>query len=127
MNAGGSRAERQGANLVRHLNERYADTVLFLARRAAHCPQADSAELLTIGEGDLSLSVQDREGTRTVRVPLPSATPGATDVRGRVKALLEATRAEHPDDPMTSLESARSGPAGLHARMAARHSTRDDG
>lgn len=105
------RAARQGANLARHLNQSYPDTVLFLARHAAGRPDAVEARLDSVTADELVLTVTAAGGTAVVRVPLSAAPGAAPDVRGRVRALLAVARQAAPGEPLTSLEK-QVGPPG---------------
>lgn len=96
------RGSRQAANLARHLNERYPDTVLFLARRAAGRPEATAAVLSSIDDDHLTLSLELPTEFTDVRVPLP--TGEGLDARRRLAELLRVTRAGSPGEPLTSLE-----------------------
>lgn len=97
------RAERQALNLARHLNERYPDTVLFLARNAAGQPAAMAAELLAVDSDGVTLCIDG--SAPAVRICFPatgSAEP--TEARSRLRQLVQATRAAHPSEALTSLE-----------------------
>lgn len=95
---------RQSANLARHLNGQHPQTVLLLARHAAGGrPDATTAELTGADDDGLTLTAATPDGQVELRLPLPDG----PDVRGRIAALLAATRAGLPDDgsvPLTSLE-----------------------
>lgn len=99
----GGRARRQSA-LTRHLNGRHPTTVLLLARHApGGRPDATAAELTGADEKALTLRVTTPDGAADLRLALPDG----PDIRGRIAALLRATRAGLPDDgsvPLTSLE-----------------------
>lgn len=96
------RAERQSANLARHLNGQHPSTVLLLARYApGGRPDATAAELTGVDDDGLTITATAPEGTADLRLALPDG----SDVRGRIRALLKATRAGLPDtEPPTSLE-----------------------
>lgn len=103
------RAARQSANLARHLNGQHPGTVLLLARHApGGRPDATAAELTAADDQDLTLTVTVAGGPTALRLELPAG----PDVRGRIGALLTATRAGLPDDgsiPLTPLELQMSG------------------
>lgn len=97
-----ARAQRQAMNLARHLNERHPDTALFLARFAAGQPDATAAQLLAVADTGLTLTTNCTSAP--VDVPFGTATDQPADVRSGTRALLVATRASHPHEPLTSLE-----------------------
>ncbi len=105
----GDRAGRESANLARHLNGQHPSTVLLLARHApGGRPAASAAELTGADDDDLTLSVTAPDGAAGLRLALPDG----PDLRGRIEALLKATRAALPDDgsvPLTSLEDQMGG------------------
>ena len=103
------RARRQSANLTRHLNGQHPSTVLLLARHApGGRPDTTTAELTGADEDGLTLRASVPDGDVVLRLALPEG----PDVRGRIGALLTATRAALPDDgsvPLTSLEEQMAG------------------
>ena len=101
------RAARQSANLARHLNGQHPTTVLLLARHApGGRPDATAAELTGAHEGGLAVTATTPGGQVDLRLALPDG----PDVRARIGALLEQTRAGLPDTvPLTSLEEQMSG------------------
>ncbi|MDP3713745.1 MAG: DUF2470 domain-containing protein [Mycobacteriales bacterium] len=105
----GDRAVRQSANLARHLNGQHPTTVLLLARHApGGRPDAAAAELTGADDDGLTLTATTPDGEVVLRLALPDG----PDVRGRIGALLKATRAGLPDDgsvPLTSLEEQMAG------------------
>lgn len=103
------RSQRQAVNLARHLNDRYSDTVLFLARFAGEATDATHAQLLAVDETGLTLSTDVRD--EPVHISFPSA-GGHPDVRARLAGLLGATRVAHPNEPLTSLEQQIGGTPG---------------
>jgi hypothetical protein len=114
--SGEDRAGRQSANLARHLNGQHPTTVLLLAQ---HAPSgrhdATAAELTGADDDGLTLKATVPEGTADFRLALPDG----PDVRGRIGALVKATRAGLPDTvPLTSLKE--QWPAAGAARTAAR-------
>ena len=120
MNEPNDRAARQSANLARHLNSQHPTTVLLLAR---HAPggrlDAEDAELTAVDDHGLKLKATTPDGD----VVLHLAMPDGPDARGRIAALLTATRAALPDDgsvPLTSLEQQMAG-GGRGPHGTARH------
>ncbi len=113
------RAGRQSANLARHLNGQHPTTVLLLAR---HAPggRADTTDAEMTGTDDdgLTVKVITPDGDAVLRLALPDG----PDVRGRIRALLRATRAGLPDSvPLTSLEyQMAGGGSGPHGSAAQR-------
>ena len=101
------RAGRQSAILARHLNGQHPTTVLLLSRHApGGRPDATAAELIRADDDGLTLKATVPEGTADLRLALPDG----PDVRGRIGALLKATRAGLPDAvPLTSLEEQMAG------------------
>lgn len=108
------RAARQGANLARHLNQSYPDSVLFLARLAGGKPDATAAELVSLTDAELLFQVTTAGAVQPVRVPLPPAADTGDDVRARVRELLRLTRLNSPDAPVTSLEERTGGRSRRH-------------
>ena len=102
-------AARESTNLARHLNTQHPGTVLLLARHApGGRPDATAAPLTGADDRGLTLEVSTPAGTLPVRLALPDG----PDLRGRIRALLTATRAGLPDDgsvPLTSLEEQMAG------------------
>lgn len=107
MNEHDSRAERQSANLARHLNGQHPSTVLLLARHApGGRPDATEAALTQARDDLLTIAAAVPEG----RVDLRLSLPDGPDVRGRIATLLQQTRAQLTDDvPLTSLEEQMAG------------------
>lgn len=101
------RAGRQSANLARHLNGQHPSTVLLLARHApGGSPDATAAELTGADDDGLTLKATAPDGDAVLRLALPDG----PDLRGRIAALLKATRAGLPDTvPLTSLEEQKTG------------------
>lgn len=101
------RAARQSANLARHLNGQHPTTVLLLARHApGGSADATAAELTDADDGGLTVTATTPDGDVVLRLDLPDG----PDVRGRIGALLTATRATLPDSmPLTSLEEQMAG------------------
>jgi len=137
-----SRANRQAANLARHLNDRYPDTALFLARYAAGRVDVTAAQFASVGCHNVVLNLQVGSSTETTSLEMPGATTdqSAGEPRLRLRQLLATTRSALPagsDAPITSLEAMlvdKTGPAGdvvrtdvparLHQRLAKLHEGR---
>lgn len=104
------RSGRQSANLARHLNGQHPSTILLLARHApGGRPDTTGAELMCADDDGLTLPATVPEGAAELRLALPDG-PDGPDVRGRIAALLKATRAGLPDTvPLTSLEQQMAG------------------
>jgi hypothetical protein len=103
------RSQRQAVNLARHLNDRYGDTVLFLARFAGGATDATHAQLLAVDETRLTLTTDVRD--EPVHISFPSA-GGHAEVRARIEGLLDTIRVARPNEPLTSLEQQIRGTAG---------------
>lgn len=124
------RAERQAANLARHLNQSYPDMATFLAQHAPAVPQATNASFVGVTEQLVTLAVTINGEVRLEHLPLPES-PQAHDTRSRLRLLIEQTRVSVPAEPavaLTSLEQmlvGTAGPAGdaqgAHASMTDRH------
>lgn len=102
------RRTREGANLARHLNERYPDAVLFLARYAGGQPEATGAQVAALGDGMLELTVDTGGIQSHVTLELPPGHDEHRDLRSQVRALLQQTRAALPTGstvPLSSLEA----------------------
>lgn len=109
------RAVRQSANLARHLDQQHPGTVLLLARHAPGGRPDATAARLTGVEDHLEITADTPAGPVALRLALPDG----PEVRGRIRALLAATRAGLPDTvPLTSLEQQLAGggrgPHGAH-------------
>lgn len=96
------RADRQAANLARHLNQRHPDTVLFLVRCAAGQRNATTAELLAVE--DAGVTVTSDAVSEPVQIAFGETVGSPTDARSRLRHLLEVTRAANAHYPLTSLE-----------------------
>lgn len=107
------RSQRQAVNLARHLNDRYSDTVLFLARFAGGATDATHAQLLAVDGTGLTLTTDVRD--EPVHISFPSAR-GHADGRARVAGLLGTIRVAHPNEPLTSLEQQIGGTLGSGRR-----------
>ena len=104
MDERSDRAGRESANLARHLHGQHPTTVLLLAGHApGGRPEATAAERTSVDDHGLTLTATTSDGQEELQLVLPDR----PDVRGRIAALLTATRAGLPDDgsvPLTSLE-----------------------
>jgi len=110
------------ANLARHLNEQYPDTVLFLARTLATRPAAASARITAIQDDGIDITVRTVSGVEAAHVPFSKTADGDISLRERMTDLVAQARAIDANGPLTSLEQQISAkPTGLHDRLAARH------
>lgn len=99
------RGARERANLARHLNASYPDTLLLLAQALGGTPAALSATILRLEPDRVVLTVQpDQSGGRPREVVLPLSDDDAVPLRQRVSALVLQARDAAPDAPQTSLE-----------------------
>lgn len=96
---------KSAENVVRHLNRKHPDTVLFLARRAAGVTDAVDAELHTVDREGVDIAVRQAQGSTTVRLDFPTPINAVPDVRLQLRSLLHKARQAAPDDPLTSLEA----------------------
>ena len=92
------------ANILKHLNRRHADTVLFLARRAARVSDAVDAELIAVDREGVTMAVRQTAGSTTARLPFTAAIDSVPDLRFQLRHLLGKARADAPSEPLTSLE-----------------------
>jgi len=103
---------RAGAHpLVKHLNSRHPDTVLFLAQHAGGHVDATAAELVAVSAEVLELAFHCPAGSGTARLPLTAPGDSPPGVRQQVAGLLRTARAQAPDLPLTSLEREIAGRA----------------
>jgi hypothetical protein len=91
-------------NVLRHLNRKHPDTVLFLARRAAGVSDALDAELQAVDRDGVDITVRQAQGSTTVRLDFPAPINAAPDLRLQLRGLLGTAREAAPDEPLTSLE-----------------------
>lgn len=102
------RQDRERANLARHLNQSYADAVLFVAS-ALGASTATQAEITRLTDNYVEITTdQDPDaGGPDMRVALP----GQPDepLRQRFALLVEQARQARPDAPFTSLEQMLAG------------------
>lgn len=99
------RRARERANLARHLNQNYPDTLLLIAVALGGAADATEAELLSLEETSLVLAVTTEAqpgGAEQVSVTLP----GEADepLRQRVATVVRHARAKAPDRPATGME-----------------------
>jgi Protein of unknown function (DUF2470) len=104
-------------NVVSHLNGKHADTVLFLARRAAGVTDAADAELRTVDRHGVDIAVRQPHGSTTVRLDVLAPINATSDLRLQLRRVLHKARQAAPVEPMTSLESeiASGKPSARHA------------
>jgi hypothetical protein len=113
--------QASAANLARHLNDQYADTVLFLARTLAARPAAESARITGLDDDGIEITVRTSD-VEAVRVPFPTTADEDVPLRERISDLVAQARAIDPEGPLTTLEQQLSTkPTRLHDRLAARH------
>lgn len=105
--------------VLKHLNGKHADTVLFLARHAAGVSDAMGAELVAVDPDGVDLAVRQPLGSRTARLQFNAAINGVPDFQLQLRALLTTARAAAPDEPLTTLEEQIASPEG---RDSKRHS-----
>jgi uncharacterized protein DUF2470 len=91
-------------NVLKHLNGKHPDTVLFLARHAAGVVEAVDAELLDVDRDGLDIAVRQASGSSTARLQFTAAINAVPDLRLQLRGLLATARAAAPNEPMTSLE-----------------------
>jgi Protein of unknown function (DUF2470) len=104
-------------NLLKHLNRKHPDTVLFLARRGAGAYGAVEAEMVAVDRHGVDIAVRRAHGSTTARLEFAAPIDAAPDLRLRLRDLLDKARQAVPDEPLTSLEeeiASRKGP-GRHA------------
>ncbi len=92
------------ANILRHLNSRHPDTVLFLARHSAGIADALAAELVGADYEGIDMSVKRALGSSTGRLQFGQPITAAAELRPQLRGLLIAARAAAPQEPLTSLE-----------------------
>jgi putative heme iron utilization protein len=109
-------AARSVENVLNHLNRKHADTVLFLARRAAGVSDAVGAEVVSVDRDGVDIAVRQAHGSTTARLEFSAPIDAAPDVRLRLRDLLGRARQAVPDEPLTSLEEEIAA-----AKRSARH------
>jgi Protein of unknown function (DUF2470) len=95
---------RSVENVLKHLNRKHPDTVLFLARRAAGVSDAVHAEMVSVDRNGVEIAVRQAQGSTTARLEFNSPINAAPDLRLRLRDLLGKARQSSPDAPLTSLE-----------------------
>jgi hypothetical protein len=95
---------RSAENLLKHLNRKHPDTVLFLARRASGVSDAVHAELLVVDRDGVDIAVRQAQGSTTARLEFTEPINAVPDVRLRLSDLLSMAPQVAPDEPLTSLE-----------------------
>ncbi len=98
--------------VLKHLNGKHPDTVLFLARHAAGVSDATEAELLAVDPGGVDLAVRRAQGSSTGRLQFTAAINAVPDFQLQLRGLLATARAAAPDEPLTSLEEQIASPQG---------------
>jgi hypothetical protein len=91
-------------NVLRHLNRKHPDTVLFLARHAAGASDAIDAELVAVDREGVDIAVRQPPGSSNVRLQFTAAINAVPDLQLQLRALLGTARAAAPDEELTSLE-----------------------
>ena len=105
MNEGLSSSVAVGVgNVLRHLNGKHPDVVLFLARHAAGASDAIDAALVAVDRYGVDITVRQETGSRTARLPFSAAIDAVPDLQRQLRAFLDQARAAAPDEPLTSLE-----------------------
>lgn len=94
----------ESRNILRHLNGRHPDTVLFLARHAAGITDAVEAELVTANSDGVDIAVKRARGSSTCRLQFTEAIASMSELRLQIRGLMIAARAAAPQEPLTSLE-----------------------
>jgi putative heme iron utilization protein len=98
--------------VLKHLNGKHADTVLFLARHAAGVADAVEAELLRVDSDGVDIAVRQPLRSSTARLQFAEAIHAAPEFRLQLRGLLDKARAAAPDEPPTSLEQVIESPRG---------------
>jgi putative heme iron utilization protein len=83
---------RNVENLLKHLNRKHPDTVLFLARRAAGASDAVDAEMVAVDRDGVDLAVRRAQGSTTARLAFAAPIAAAPDLRLRLRDLLSKAR-----------------------------------
>lgn len=115
---------RQGsaANLARHLNEHYPDTLLLLARTLGARPAADSAQIDVLDAEGIKMTVRNDASEEPLELVFSKTADPDTAPRERLADLVAQARALDPAGILTSLElQINKKQGGLHQRLAARH------
>jgi hypothetical protein len=111
--------------VLKHINGKHADTVLFLARHAAGVSDAIEAKLLAVDPDGVDIAVRHPLGSSTARLQFTAAIDAVPELRLQLRVLLAKARAAAPDEPLTSLEQVIASPQGraskLHRWASKRH------
>lgn len=99
-------------NVLKHLNGKHADTVLFLARHVAGASDAVEAQLFAVDPDGVDLAVRQALGSSTARLQFTAAINAVPDFQLQLRGLLATARAAAPDEPLTSLEEQIAFPQG---------------
>jgi putative heme iron utilization protein len=99
-------------NVLKHVNAKHADTVLFLARHAAGVSDAVDAELLAADPDGVDIAARYARGSSTARLQFTTPINAVPDLQLQLRHFLETARAAAPDEPLTSLEEEITGHAG---------------
>lgn len=100
------RSRDEVQELLDHVDANHADTVLFLARHAAGCPDATDAETAGVDGAGLDLTVVVDGRRSSLRLPFDRPIASSTEAYEQLTGLLASTRAAVGDDvPLTSIES----------------------
>jgi putative heme iron utilization protein len=75
-------------NVVRHLSRKHADTVLFLARRAAGISEAVDTQLQVVDRDGVDIAVRQPHGSTTARLDFPAPINAVSDLRPQLRGLL---------------------------------------
>ena len=97
-------AAKSVENVLKHLNHKHPDTVLFLARRAASVSDAVEAEMVSVDRDGVDIAVRQARGWTTTRLEFNAPINVAPDLRLRLRDVLGEARQATPDEPLTSLE-----------------------
>lgn len=98
--------------VLKHINGKHPDTVLFLARHEAGASDAFEATLLAVDADGVDIAVQQPLGRSTGRLQFTSPIDAVPDFRLQLRSLLGKARAAAPDEPLTSLEQVVASPQG---------------
>lgn len=89
---------------LNHLNQRHADTVLFLGQYLTGDPRITAAELVGVEAQKLTLRLETAQGWDTVAVSLDITVESRAELLGSLSRLLHAARIAAPTEPLISLE-----------------------
>jgi Protein of unknown function (DUF2470) len=113
--------------VVKHLNGKHPDTVLFLARHAASVSDAVEAELLAVDLHGVDIAVRQPLGSSTARLRFTAAIDAVPEFRLQFRELLNRARSAAPDEPLTSLEEVIASRQATGSRMHGSASKRHEG